>query len=104
MAPAQHVPTYFKELHARYGGLVYLNLNGTVSLLSHLLSQNEPFFTQPTYVISDLPLAKELLEKRSAHTASRPVLPFHVGLMKHVASRPVILNILAIETIRRPRG
>ncbi|KAF7372758.1 Cytochrome P450 2B11 [Mycena sanguinolenta] len=58
-APAKHLATYFRELCEEYGGFVSLNLAGFAMFL-----------------IGDIRLAKEVLEKRSAKFSSRPTVPY----------------------------
>ncbi|KAJ7628952.1 cytochrome P450 [Roridomyces roridus] len=55
----QHLSTYFRQLCEEYGGFVSLNLVGF-----------------PIVLIGNMKLAKEILEKRSAHFSARPLVPY----------------------------
>ncbi|KAF7372749.1 Steroid 17-alpha-hydroxylase/17,20 lyase [Mycena sanguinolenta] len=57
--PAKHLATYFRGLCEEYGGFVSLNLGGL-----------------PVFLIGDIRLAKEILEKRSAKFSSRRSNPY----------------------------
>ncbi|KAF7372759.1 Cytochrome P450 2B11 [Mycena sanguinolenta] len=57
--PAKHLATYFRGLCKEYGGFVSLNLAGFA-----------------IFLIGDIRLAKEILEKRSAKFSSRPIFPY----------------------------
>ncbi|KAF7372783.1 Cytochrome P450 2B11 [Mycena sanguinolenta] len=57
--PGQHLATYFRGLCEEYGGFVSLNLAGF-----------------PVFLIGDIRLAKEILEKRSTKFSSRPTIPY----------------------------
>ncbi|KAF7372790.1 Cytochrome P450 2B11 [Mycena sanguinolenta] len=63
-APAKHLATYFRGLCKEYGGFVSLNLAGFASIY------------MPVFLIGDIRLAKEVLEKRSAKFSSRPIVPY----------------------------
>ncbi|KAF7372751.1 Cytochrome P450 2B11 [Mycena sanguinolenta] len=57
--PGKHLATYFRGLCEEYGGFVSLNLAGF-----------------PVFLIGDIRLAKEILEKRSTKFSSRPTIPY----------------------------
>ncbi|KAF7372754.1 Cytochrome P450 2B11 [Mycena sanguinolenta] len=57
--PGKHPATYFRGLCEEYGGFVSLNLAGL-----------------PVFLIGDIRLAKEILEKRSTKFSSRPTIPY----------------------------
>ncbi|KAF7372763.1 Cytochrome P450 2B11 [Mycena sanguinolenta] len=57
--PVKHLATYFRGLCEEYGGFVSLNLAGFA-----------------IFLIGDIGLAKEVLEKRSAKFSSRPTIPY----------------------------
>ncbi|KAF7358773.1 Steroid 17-alpha-hydroxylase/17,20 lyase [Mycena sanguinolenta] len=57
--PGEHLATYFRELCEEYGGFVSLNLA-----------------SYSVFLIGDIRLAKEILEKRSAKFSSRPTVPY----------------------------
>ncbi|KAJ6467355.1 cytochrome P450 [Mycena sanguinolenta] len=58
-APVKHLATYFRGLCEEYGGFVSLKLAGF-----------------PVFLIGDIRLAKEILDKRSAKFSSRPTFPY----------------------------
>ncbi|KAJ6490072.1 cytochrome P450 [Mycena sanguinolenta] len=57
--PVKHMATYFRGLCEEYGGFVSLNLAGF-----------------PVFLIGDITLAKEILDKRSVKFSSRPTFPY----------------------------
>ncbi|KAF7368136.1 Steroid 17-alpha-hydroxylase/17,20 lyase [Mycena sanguinolenta] len=74
-APAKHLATYFRRLCEEYGGFVSLNLAGFASISVIRFSFLRQCM-QPVFLIGDIRLAKEVLEKRSAKFSSRPTIPY----------------------------